>query len=194
MPNFPTGSIWYPARSTLRRRASRSASMPSCKAPIRKPPQTKGLSGRYYLQSNPTNNPFGAVGSLLGFAQQLTAGSQVFSLANSVVLSPNLTWEQHLGFTRLRAYANTTKGFPPSSVGITLPGSATFPQFDITKADPTIEAALEFGPSTSFGDGGMFQNQWEFGTSMSWVKGKHILSVGTTWDHTQLNIINNNTK
>jgi hypothetical protein len=52
---------------------------------------------------------------------------------------------------------------------------------------------LEFGPSTSFGDGGMFQNQWEFGTSMSWVRGKHILSVGTMWDHTQLNILNNNT-
>ena len=46
------------------------------------------LSARYYVQSNPTNNPFGAVGSLLGFAQQLSAGSQVFSLANSVVLSP----------------------------------------------------------------------------------------------------------
>ncbi len=152
------------------------------------------LAGRYYVQSNPTNNPFGAVGSLLGFAQQLSAGSQVFSLANSVVLSPNLTWEQHAGFTRLRAYANTTKGFTPSSVGINLPGSATFPQFDISSADPTVAAGLEFGPSTSFGDGGMFQNQWEFGTSMSWVKGKHILSVGTTWDHTQLNILNNNTK
>ena len=39
----------------------------------------------------------------------------------------------------------------------------------------------------------MIQNQWEYGTSASWVKGKHILSVGTTWDHTQLNILNNNT-
>ena len=39
----------------------------------------------------------------------------------------------------------------------------------------------------------MIQNQWELGTSMSWVKGKHILSVGTTWDHTQLNILNDNT-
>ena len=151
------------------------------------------LAGRYYVQSNPTNNPFGAVGSLLGFAQQLSAGSQVFSLSNSVLLSPNLTWEQHLGFTRLHAYASTTQGFTPSSVGISLPGAATFPQFDISKADPTIENGLEFGPSTSFGNGGMFQNQWEFGTSMSWVKGKHILSVGTTWDHTQLNILNNNT-
>ena len=151
------------------------------------------LSGRYYLQSNPTNNPFGAVGSLLGFAQQLSAGSQVFSLANSVVLSPNLTWEQHVGFTRLRAFANTTKAFTPGSVGITLPGSASFPQFDISTSDPTISNGLEFGPSTSFGDGGMIQNQWEYGTSASWVKGKHILSVGTTWDYTQLNILNDNT-
>src|SRR5579859_5603024 len=151
------------------------------------------LSAKYYIQSNPTNNPFGAVGSLLGFAQQLSAGSQVVSLSNSVVLSPNLTWEQHAGFTRLRAYANTTKGFTPSSVGISLPGAATFPQFDIASADFTLSGGLGFGPSTSFGDGGMVQNQWEFGTSASWVKGKHILSVGTTWDHTQLNILNNNT-
>ena len=151
------------------------------------------LAGRYYIQSNPTNNPFGSVGSLLGFGQQLSAGSQVFSLSNSVVLSPNLTWEQHVGFTRLRAYASTTKAFTPSSQGITLPGSATFPQFEITYSDPQISNGLEFGPSPSFGDGGMIQNQWEYATSMSWVKGKHIVSVGTTWDHTQLNILNNNT-
>jgi hypothetical protein len=151
------------------------------------------LAARYYVQSNPTNNPFGAVGSLLGFAQQLSAGSQVISLANSVVLSPNLTWEQHVGFTRLRAYANTTKAFSASSVGISLPGAATFPDFSISASDPTISAGVEFGPSTSFGDGGMVQNQWEYGTSASWVKGKHVLTVGTTWDHTQLNILNKNT-
>ncbi len=154
------------------------------------------LAARYYIQSNPTNNPFGAVGSLLGFAQQLSAGSQVFSLSNSVVLSPNLTWEQHVGFTRLRAYANTTKDFTAGSVGISLPGAATFPDLSIEKGDPNISgpnSSLEFGPSTSFGDGGMIQNQWEYGTSMSWVKGKHVVSVGTTWDHTQLNVLNNNT-
>ncbi len=151
------------------------------------------LAGRYYLQSNPTNNPFGAVGSLLGFSQQLSAGSQVFSLSNSVLLSPNLTWEQHAGFTRLRAFADTTKDFTPASMGISLPGAATFPQFDISHGDPNVDTGLEFGPSTSFGDGGMIQNQWEFGTSASLVKGKHILSVGTLWDHTQLNILNDNT-
>jgi hypothetical protein len=151
------------------------------------------LAIKYYFQSDPTTNPFGAVGSLLGFSQQLSAGSQVVSLANTIALSPSLTWEQHAGFTRLRAYANTEQGFSPSSVGISLLGSATFPQFDITTSDPTISSGLEFGPSTSFGDAGMFQNQWGAGSTLNWLKGKHTISFGGQWDHTQLNVINDNT-
>jgi Carboxypeptidase regulatory-like domain len=151
------------------------------------------LSAKYYYQNDPTSNPFGAVGSLLGFAQQLSAGSQVFSLSNTDVLSPSLTWEQHLGFTRLRAYANTQQGFTPSDEGITLFGAAKFPQLDIGSADPNVAEGLEFGPSTSFGDAGLFQNQWGGGSSLNWLKGKHMVSFGGQFDHTQLNIINNNT-
>ena len=151
------------------------------------------LSGKYYVQNDPTTNPFGAVGSLLGFQQQLSAGSQVFSLTNTVVLSPNLTWDQRFGFTRLRAYANTQQGFTASEMGIGLLGSATFPDMQINLSDPTIATGLEYGPSTSFGDAGMFQNQWEYATSMNMVKGRHTISFGLMWDHTQLNVINNNT-
>ncbi len=39
----------------------------------------------------------------------------------------------------------------------------------------------------------MFQNQWEYGTTLNWVKGRHTLAFGFLWDHTQLNIINENT-
>jgi Carboxypeptidase regulatory-like domain/TonB dependent receptor len=151
------------------------------------------LSGKYYTQVNPTTNPFGAVGSLLGFPQQLSAGSQVGSLENTVILSPTLTWEQRAGFTRLHAYSQTSQALSPSDIGMNLLGSNTFPQLDITTSDPTISNGLEFGPSTSFGNAGMFQNQWEYGTTLNWVKGKHTLAFGTQWDHTQLNIINNNT-
>lgn len=151
------------------------------------------LSTKYYYQNNPTTNPFGAVGSLLGFSQQLSAGSQVVSLSNTFTLSPNATWEQHGGFTRLRAYANTHQGFSPSALGISLPGGATFPQFEISTSDPTISAGVEFGPSTSFGDAGMFQNQWGGGSTLNLLKGKNTISVGGEWNHTQLNIINNNT-
>ncbi len=151
------------------------------------------ISGKFYIQDNPTTNPFGAVGSLLGFAQQLAAGSDVFSLNNTLLVSPNLTWAQNFGFTRLRAYAQTQQDFTPSQMNISLLGSATFPQFDISTADPNIGYGLEFGPSASFGDAGMYQNQWEYGTSLNWVKGKHTISTGLQWDHTQLNVINNNT-
>ncbi len=151
------------------------------------------LTVKYYAQENPTTNPFGAVGSALGFPQQLSAGSQVASVENTVILTPALTWEQRAGFTRLHAYSNTEQAFSPSDFGMNLLGSKTFPQLEISTADPTIGAGLEFGPSTSFGNAGMFQNQWEYGTRLNWVKGKHTLSFGAQWDHTQLNIINNNT-
>jgi len=155
--------------------------------------QKDRLSTKYYYQNNPTTNPFGAVGSLLGFSQQLSAGSQVVSIANTFILSPNTTWEQHAGFTRLRAYANTHQGFSPSALGIGLLGSATFPQMEISTSDPTISSGLQFGPSTSFGDAGMVQNQWGGGSTVNLVKGKNIMRIGGEWNHTQLNVINNNT-
>ena len=150
------------------------------------------LGVKYYVQDDPTTNPFGAVGALLGFPQQLSAGSQVGSVSNTVIVSPTLTWQQNVGFTRLRAYSTTSQPFVPSQFGINLLGSSTFPQININTADPTISSGLQFGPSTSFANAGMFQNQWQLGTSMNWVKGRHNISYGWQWDHTQLNVINNN--
>jgi len=151
------------------------------------------LAGKYYVQDNPTTNPFGAVGATLGFPQQLSSGSQVGSISNTVILGPTVTWQQNAGFTRLRAYAVTGQPFGPSQFGINLLGSSTFPQINISNADPTLGNALEFGPSSSFGNAGMFQNQWEYGSSLNWVKGRHTLAFGGTGNHTQLNVINNNT-
>src|SRR5579864_3143458 len=151
------------------------------------------LGVKYYIQDNPTTNPFGSIGSLLGFPQQLSAGSQVGSVNNTLILTPTLTWEQRAGFTRLRAFAVTSQAFSPSDFGINLLGSTRFPQIELASADPTLSNGLEFGPRASFGNAGMFQNQWEYGTTLNWVKGRHTLSFGGLWDHTQLNIINHNT-
>ena len=151
------------------------------------------LGVKYYVQDNPTTNPFGAVVSLLGFPQQLSAGSQVASINNTVILTPSLTWEQRAGFTRLRAFSHTDQAFTPDQFGINLLGSKSFPLIDIQSADPTTFGELQFGPNTSFGNAGLFQNQWEYGTTLHWVKGRHTLAFGALWDHTQLNIINQNT-
>jgi hypothetical protein len=151
------------------------------------------LSGKYYVQNDPTDSPFGAVGSLLGFAQTLEAGSQVASISNTVVLSPNLTWSQRIGVNRLKAYAHTGQDFTPGQFGINLLGSTGFPQLLISSDDPTLASGLEFGPSTSFGNAGMYQNQGEGGTTLTWVKGRHTFTFGGQYDGTQLNIANSNT-
>jgi hypothetical protein len=151
------------------------------------------LTGKYYFQTNPTNNPFGAVGASLGFPQTLTAGSQVISVGNTVILTPTLTWVQQTGFTRLHALSQTGQAFTPGQFGMSLLGTNAFPQIQISSADPTIAEGYEFGPSVSFGNAGMFQNQWESSTTLNWVKGRHTFAFGAQWDHTQLNIKNNAT-
>ena len=151
------------------------------------------LGVKYYVQDNPTSNPFGSTGDLLGFPQTLAAGSQVGSVNNTVILTPNVTLEQRVGFTRLRAYSSTGQSFKPSDFGINLLGSNIFPKIEISAADPTLSSALEFGPAPSFANAGMFQNQWEYGTTLNWVKGRHTLAFGFLWDYTQLNILNQNT-
>ena len=149
------------------------------------------LTVKYYYQNNPTSNPFGAVGSLQGFPQQLSAGSQVGAINNTVILGPSLTWQQHAGFTRMLAFAQTSQQFSPSDFGMNLLGSTAFPQMQISDALGSNE--LEFGPSVSFGNAGMYQNQAELGSALNWVKGRHTIAIGGNWDHTQLNIVNKDT-
>ncbi|MGA8866785.1 MAG: carboxypeptidase-like regulatory domain-containing protein, partial [Candidatus Sulfotelmatobacter sp.] len=66
------------------------------------------LAGKYYFQSDPTNIPFG-VSQVLGFPQTMHAGSQLFSLDNTTVLTPNSTWENRYGFIREVANATTAQ-------------------------------------------------------------------------------------
>jgi hypothetical protein len=151
------------------------------------------LAAKYYIQNDPTTTPFAAVTAGLGFPQTLQSGSQVISFDNTVILSPSMTWEQRAGFTRLEAYAGTSDGFTPSQFGINLPGGAQFPEITFKKADATLGGTFTFGVNPSFGNAGMYQNQWEYATTLRWVLGRHSLSFGANLDQAQLNIVNNNT-
>ncbi len=152
------------------------------------------VTAKYYIQDDPTTTPFGYGGNALGFPTELAAGSQVGSVDNTLILSPSLTWQQRVGFTRLRAFATTNQQFSPSDFGINLLGATNFPSIGIQNIDGTLGNGFSFGTPTSFGNEGMFQNQWEYGTTLNWTKGRHTISAGAQWDHTQLNIINENDK
>jgi hypothetical protein len=151
------------------------------------------LAAKYYIQSDPTTTPFAAVTQALGFPQTLQAGSQVVSFDNTVVLTPALTWQQRVGFTRMTAYAGTKDGFTPADFGITLPAGTQFPEIEFSKADSSLSNTFAMGVNASFGNAGMYQNQFEYATTLHWVKGRHSLSFGANLDQAQLNVINNNT-
>jgi len=154
---------------------------------------TDRLAGKYFFQRDPTTTPFAEYAQLLGFGQQLNAGSQALSLDNTRVLAPTVTWELKGGFIREGAFANTSQPITPQDAGINLFGLTKFPGIRISSADPAVSYnELDIGTTTPFANAGMFQNQFEGGSNLNWVRGKHSFSFGVNYDRTQLNILNAN--
>ena len=150
------------------------------------------LAAKYYYQRDPNTTPF-ANSELLGFPQTMQAGSQLFSLDNTTILTPNLTWEQRFGFIRMGAYASTAQGFTPSDLGMTLPEDARFPSINIRVADNyNAFNSLSIGPTSNFANAGIFQNSFQWSQTLNWVHGRHSISTGIDWNDTQLNVINKN--
>jgi hypothetical protein len=162
------------------------------------------FAAKYYYQRDPNVSPF-AESQLLGFPQTLNAGSQVVSLSNTTILTPNLSWDQRVGFLRQVAFANTAQSLSPSDVGINTFGTNLFPTINIHFADANIFPpsavinpnnvfgnALSIGPIDNFAHAGLFQNTFEGASNLNWVHGRHTISTGFTWDYIQLNILNKN--
>jgi hypothetical protein len=162
------------------------------------------LAGKYYFQSDPTNIPF-AVSAVPGFPQTLHAASQLFSLDNTTVLTPNATWENRYGFIREVANATTSQSLKPSDVNLNLLGSTFFPGITIDNADvgaslavaagggtitPFNGNSMTVGPSTNFANAGIFQNEHEGSSTFHWVHGIHSLALGGIFDYLQLNVEN----
>jgi hypothetical protein len=159
------------------------------------------LAIKYYFQTDPTNIPFG-VSQVVGFPQTMHAGSHLFSLDNTTVLTPNTTWENRYGFIREVANATTDQPLKPSDVGLNLFGGTRFPGITVSNADAgaplignqTVPAfhgnQLSIGPSTNFANAGIFQNQHEGSSIYHWVHGRHSLAFGGIFDYAQLNVEN----
>jgi len=159
------------------------------------------LAAKYYFQSDPTSIPFG-VSQVVGFLQTMHAGSQMFSLDNTTVLTTNTTWENRYGFIREVANATTAQSLTPSGAQINLFGSTHFPGIAIANADLGAPLAggghvngfhgnqMSIGPSTNFANAGIFQNQHEGSSAYHWVHGRHSIAFGGIFDYAQLNVEN----
>jgi Carboxypeptidase regulatory-like domain len=157
------------------------------------------LAFKYYFQHDPTQNPFGST-QLEGFPQQLNASSQTYSLENTHVFSPRLTWEQKLGIIRQVATSFTGQPFTPEAAGINLFGSSLFPGITINSVDlpfpkPPASAGfrndkLTVGPTSNFSNTGFAQNTIEGTSTLNYVVGRQSFAFGGNYDFTQLNILN----
>lgn len=145
------------------------------------------ISSKYYFQHDPTESPFSST-PLLGFPQNYNAGSQVFSLENTTLFSPRLSWDQKLGFVRLTVDSFTGQPFGPSTAGINLFGSTSLPGITIRQVNGSH--TLDVGPTSNFSNTGFAQNTIEGTSTLNYVVGPHTLSFGGNYDFTQLNIIN----
>jgi len=146
------------------------------------------LSSKYYFQHDPTESPFSST-PLEGFPQKFNAGSQVFALENTIILSPRLSWEQKLGILRMTVASLTGQPFGPSDVGINLFGSTALPGVAINTVD-SAGNGLNIGPTSNFSNTGFAQNTIEGTSTLILVAGKHSFSFGGNYDFTQLNILN----
>jgi len=152
------------------------------------------LAGKYYFQNDPGTNPF-AVSSISGFDQTMKAGSQVFSLLNTTVVSPNLTWDQKFGFIRMKAFAASQQPLTSAAAGINVFGSPSFPGINIRSAsglNDGLFGSASVGPNSNFANAGVYQNRFDLGSNVNWVHGIHTVSFGFNWNTTQLNVINKN--
>jgi Carboxypeptidase regulatory-like domain/TonB dependent receptor len=152
------------------------------------------LSAKALYQDSPNYNPYGNSVAINGFGKALDAGSELGALDYTRVIGPHLTWESKLGFVRQRAYANTKQPLGPSDIGINLFGINTLPQLNLGIVDNNVNKSLSIGPSGNFANVGIFQNKWDLSSNLNWVVGRHTLYFGGSWNHTQLNIINNQTQ
>jgi hypothetical protein len=158
------------------------------------------LSVKYYYQSAPITKPYG-ISQTGGFPQTQDNGSQVMAVDNTIAISPNVDWEQRIGFARMYSYSyykqtlTNPGGDPNFGVGASdsglisgLPG-LLLRQFASSSA--TDAPALKVGPYSSFTNMGYYQNRINPSTNLILSLGRHTLDIGGGYSYTQLNIDNN---
>ncbi len=167
------------------------------------------LALKYYYQHDPSLAPYG-YSSVAGFPQHLDAGSQVATITNTQILSPNLSAVEVFGFIREKTYSTTAQAFTPAQFAtacesltgasaaactINTYGSTFFPGISIQDVlgnassdsiGPSVPMTIGQGAASQGAFTGVFQNRFMPSANAIWIKGKHTVTFGGSWSHTQL--------
>jgi hypothetical protein len=130
----------------------------------------------------------------------LDAGSQVASITNTQSISPSFSVAEVLGILREKVYSTIAQPFTPQQLGINTFGSSFFPGITIvdplglgnSAANPGGVSNLQFltigqGAASQGAFTGVFQNRIMPSANAIWLRGRHTLTFGGSYAHTQLN-------
>jgi hypothetical protein len=180
------------------------------------PNSSHSFSAKYYYQHDPTIAPY-AYSGVPGFSQHLDAGSQVIALTHTQVVKSNLSITETFGFIREKAYSTLSQPFTPAQFAsacqtltgataadctINTFGSSVFPGItidwpsDMSNQPASIASTFSsYQPLLNIGAGGqsmgaftgIFQNRYNPSANAIWTHGRHTVTFGGSFAHTQLN-------
>jgi hypothetical protein len=147
------------------------------------------LSGKYFYQHAPNFSPF-TDANTGGFPVLVDSGAQVASLSNAITLGSHISWQQLMGFSRQKSYSGFESQVNNSNIGIGFP-SGLLPGISLSDLAYSAGGTITTGPDSNFIDAGYFQNRWNPSTNLIYTFHKHTITVGESYEYTQLNIRNN---
>ena len=171
------------------------------------------LALKYYYQHDPSIAPY-SYSSVPGFTEHLDSGAQVFSIINTYLVKPTLSTTESIGFIREKDYADNEQPFGPNAIpggaygtgSINEFGSPYFSGISVVgvlgtagsnAGIPSSEnnGILNIGPNAEgqAANTGVFQNRLQPAANGIWTLGRHTLSFGTGYSHTQLNTVDKRT-
>jgi hypothetical protein len=153
---------------------------------------TDRISAKYYYQHDPDLSPF-TNANTAGYPAIEDSGSQVASLVNTLTVGSKINWTQSFGFSRQKVYSSYDAQLGDQTFGIGFPGGTSLPGISLGKFAYSGGGSVTVGPNSTFADAGYFQNRWNPSTTVVFSAGKHNLSAGTSYNHTQLNVRNDRT-
>ena len=147
------------------------------------------LSGKYFYQHAPNFSPF-TDANTGGFPVLVDSGAQVASLSNAITLGSHISWQQLMGFSRQKSYSGFESQVNNSNIGIGFP-SGLLPGLSLSDLAYSAGGSITTGPDSNFVNAGYFQNRWNPSTNLVYTFHRHTITVGESYEYTQLNIRNN---
>ncbi len=141
------------------------------------------LSGKFFFNNDTTDAAITSfvirpANAVLGWGGPLQRNNRVFSLRDTIVLTPTLLNEARFGYARIFLEAIPREPLTGAQFGIDSPLKNLFPGLP----QINVFGLFTLGPEGLF-DAEVVQEHFTYGNTITWTKGRHTLRIGFEGRH-----------